>query len=71
MFRHKFIMAVTVCAGLAACGGSFGEQAVVGAGAGAAGGAVLGGDVKGAATGALVGAAANVAYCQQFPGRCN
>ena len=59
---------MAACAGLSACGDTYGEQALFGAGSGAAGAAVLDGNV---ATGALVGAAANVAYCQQYPSRCN
>jgi len=61
-------LGLAACAGLAACGDTFGEQALFGAGTGAAGAAVLDGNV---ATGALVGAAANVAYCNQYPSRCN
>ncbi len=62
------MLAATLVGALAACGQTFGEQALIGAGGGAATGVVTGGS---AATGALVGAAANVAYCQRFPGRCN
>ncbi|RKT30753.1 hypothetical protein BXY70_2746 [Roseovarius halotolerans] len=67
--RRAFI---TILAGsglfaLAACGDTFGEQALLGAGAGAGTSAVIGGSV---ATGALVGAAGNVAYCKAYPGRC-
>ena len=68
MYLGKLAAAVALVASLGACGQSFGEQAVIGAGAGGASSVVLGGNV---ATGALVGAAANVAYCQQFPSRCN
>jgi len=52
---------------LAACGNTFEEQALIGAGAGAAGAAVLDENV---ATGALVGAAGNVAYCNAYPAQC-
>jgi hypothetical protein len=52
---------------LGACGDTFGEQAVLGAGAGTAGALVTNGDPV---TGAVVGAAANVAYCRQYPSRC-
>lgn len=58
---------VAAVVGLAACGQTVPEQALLGAGAGALGTAVVGGN---AATGALVGAAGNVLYCQQFPHRC-
>ncbi|MEO3415614.1 hypothetical protein AAFO92_13235 [Roseovarius sp. CAU 1744] len=65
--RSKFMLAVAACAGLSACGDTFGEQALIGAGAGAGTAVVVGGNV---ATGALVGAAGNVAYCQAYPNRC-
>ena len=65
--RIKLMLAVAAFAGLSACGDTFGEQALIGAGAGAGTAAVVGGSV---ATGALVGAAGNVAYCQTYPGRC-
>ncbi|MEZ5675638.1 MAG: hypothetical protein R3D81_10545 [Thalassovita sp.] len=68
MHTRKWIMGLAACAGLAACGDTFGEQALLGAGAGAAGAAVTNGSVG---TAALVGAAANVAYCNQYPSRCN
>lgn len=68
MRTRNWILGLLACAGLAACGDTFGEQALMGAGAGAAGAAVLDGDVG---TGALVGAAANVAYCKKYPSRCN
>ncbi|WP_375691052.1 hypothetical protein [Pseudooceanicola sp. LIPI14-2-Ac024] len=67
MLFKKLTLAAVLLGGLAACGQSFGEQAVIGAGGGAATSAVLGGSVG---TGALVGAAANVAYCQNYPSRC-
>ncbi|HKL46193.1 MAG TPA: hypothetical protein VJ906_08110 [Roseovarius sp.] len=53
--------------GLAACGDTVPEQALLGGGAGAVTGAVVGGSVV---TGAAVGAAGNVIYCQAYPGRC-
>ncbi|MCA0919522.1 hypothetical protein [Pseudooceanicola nanhaiensis] len=70
MLKHgkKWILATALLGGLAACGDTLGEQAVIGAGVGGAGSAVAGGSL---ATGALVGAAANVAYCNQYPHRCN
>lgn len=68
MLYRKLLLAAALMGSLAACGQSFGEQAVIGAGGGAATSAILGGSVW---TGALVGAAANVAYCNQFPSRCN
>ncbi|EAQ02760.1 hypothetical protein OB2597_15300 [Pseudooceanicola batsensis HTCC2597] len=60
-------MAVVGFAGLAACGDTVGEQALVGAGTGAATAAATGGNLG---TGAVVGGAANVAYCQANPGAC-
>lgn len=60
-------LAFLVLVGLAACGDSVPEQALLGGGAGAVTGAVVGGSVL---TGAAVGAAGNVVYCQAYPGRC-
>ncbi|AXI43070.1 hypothetical protein [Sulfitobacter sp. SK011] len=57
----KLILAVAVCAGLAACGDTLGEQALGGAAIGAGAAAVTGGSL---ATGAAVGAGANVLACQ-------
>lgn len=62
----KSALAVALLA-LAACGDSFEEQALIGAGAGAAGAVVLDESV---AAGALVGAAGNVAYCNAYPAQC-
>ena len=53
--------------GLSACGDTFGEQALIGAGAGTATAAVVGGNL---AAGALVGGAANVVYCKEFSNKC-
>ena len=58
------IGAATVLGG---CGDTFGEQAILGAGAGTAGAVVT--NVN-PITGAVLGAAANVAYCKEFPSRC-
>lgn len=52
---------------LAACGDTFEERALIGAGAGGAVALATEGDV---ATGALLGGAANVAYCSQYPQNC-
>ncbi len=57
----NLILAISTCAGLAACGGNTGEQAVLGGGAGAIGAAVLNADPL---VGAAVGAAGNVLYCK-------
>ncbi|MCI5095991.1 MAG: hypothetical protein MRY77_06735 [Rhodobacteraceae bacterium] len=56
-----------LCAGLAACGDTTGEQALYGAGAGVAGSALLDGNLV---AGAALGAAANVIYCTENPGKC-
>lgn len=53
--------------GLAACGDTIGEQAILGGAAGAGTAVVLDGDI---ATGAVVGAAGNVAFCQAYPSKC-
>ncbi|MDX1780054.1 MAG: hypothetical protein R3256_01930 [Thalassovita sp.] len=68
MRSRNWILALAACSALAACGDTFEEQALLGAGTGAAGAAVTDGNLF---TGALVGAAANVAYCRQYPSRCN
>ncbi|MCG7519254.1 hypothetical protein [Ruegeria sp. Ofav3-42] len=57
----KFFLAVATCAGLAACGDTTGEQALLGGGAGAVGAAVVNADPL---FGAVVGAAGNVLYCK-------
>ncbi|QOL81469.1 hypothetical protein [Pseudooceanicola spongiae] len=67
MFSKKWISVGLVCAALAGCGQSLGEQALVGGAVGVGGAAVTGGSVG---TGALVGAAANVAYCQTNKRAC-
>ena len=67
---HRLLLrgaAIVGLVGLAACGESLPEQALLGAGGGAGTAAILNGSV---ATGALVGAAGNVAYCKAYPSRC-
>ncbi|MGJ5620302.1 hypothetical protein [Sulfitobacter sp. MF3-043] len=61
MSIRNIILGLTVCAGLAACGDTLGEQALGGAAIGAGAAAVTGGSL---ATGAAVGAGANVLACQ-------
>jgi len=61
MRTSRLYLAIAVCAGLAACGDSTGEQALLGGGAGALGAAVLSADPF---FGAAVGAAGNVLYCK-------
>ncbi|WP_170478745.1 hypothetical protein [Ruegeria arenilitoris] len=57
----KLLFVATACAGLAACGDTVGEQALLGGGAGAVGAAVVSADPL---LGAVVGAAGNVLYCK-------
>ncbi|KPA22110.1 hypothetical protein shim_15570 [Shimia sp. SK013] len=64
---HKLILAGAAALGLAACGDTFGEQALIGAGAGTAAAAVVGGNL---AAGAVIGGAANAIYCQEFSNKC-
>lgn len=65
--KRAIALACALCAGLASCGDTFGEQALYGAGAGAGTAALIDGNIY---TGAALGAAANVLYCQQDPSRC-
>lgn len=67
MRPNKIITAIALCAGLAACGDSTGEQALYGAGAGYLGSLIVDGDPL---LGAAAGAAANVLYCEAGPGKC-
>ena len=60
-------LGLALCGGLAACGDTIGEQAIVGGVAGAGTAAVINGNLL---TGAAVGAGANILYCQQNPGKC-
>lgn len=64
----SIIIAGIACAGLAACGDTIGEQALVGGAVGAGAAAVTSGSLL---TGAAVGVAGNVAYCQAYPHKCN
>ena len=61
MRTSRLFLVLATCAGLAACGDSTGEQAILGGGAGALGAAVLSADPL---FGAAVGAAGNVLYCK-------
>jgi len=67
MRATKIITTIALCAGLAACGETTGEQALYGAGAGMLGSFVVDGDPI---LGAVAGAAANVLYCEAGPGQC-
>ena len=62
-----WVVAAIAFAGLAACGDTPGEQALIGGGAGAATAVVLDGKPF---TGAVLGAAGNLLYCQTNPGKC-
>ena len=68
MSIQKITILCTLCAGLAACGDTIGEQALGGAAVGAGAAAITSGSL---AQGAAIGAAGKVAYCQLYPGRCN
>jgi hypothetical protein len=61
------IFGICTLTALGACGDTFGEQALIGAGAGTAASAVVGGNL---AAGAVVGSAANVVYCKEFSEKC-
>ncbi|SFL24251.1 hypothetical protein [Shimia haliotis] len=67
MRKLTCIISLVAFTGLSACGDTFGEQALIGAGAGTATAAVVGGNL---AAGAIVGSAANVIYCKEFSTRC-
>lgn len=66
-FLPRAAIALSLCAGLSACGDTLGEQALYGAGAGLGAAAILDGNVY---TGAALGAAANVVFCQENPSSC-
>lgn len=67
MSFKPFTLAIVAALGLAACGDTLGEQAIIGGGVGAGAAAVTGGSVL---TGAAVGAGANVLFCELNPGDC-
>ena len=66
MFRAAIFASIAVL-GLAACGDTTSEQAIIGGAAGAGAAALLDGNV---AAGAAVGAGANVLYCNANPSKC-
>jgi len=68
-YSYKILggLALAATLGLAGCGDTLGEQAILGGGAGAVGATVVDGDPL---AGAAVGAAANVAYCRSYPEKC-
>ncbi|WP_299623296.1 hypothetical protein [uncultured Tateyamaria sp.] len=65
--KSTTLAATIALAGLAACGDTVGEQAVIGGAVGAGAAAVTSGSVV---TGAAVGAAGNLLYCELNPGKC-
>lgn len=67
MRTSRIWLALAMVGGLAACGDTVGEQALIGTAVGAGTAAVLDGNLV---AGAAVGAAGNLLYCQQNPGQC-
>ena len=65
--RKSWILGSALLLGLAACGDTTGEQALIGGGAGAIIGEATGNDPV---VGGIAGAAGNVAYCEAYPRRC-
>lgn len=65
--RNLATVAAIACLGLAGCGDTPIEQALLGAGAGVGVATVAG---TGLAGGALIGAGANLVYCQKYPSKC-
>lgn len=61
-------IALAASVGLAACGDTAGEQALIGGTVGAGAAVVAGSSI---AAGAAVGAAGNLVFCQTYPSRCN
>ena len=67
MSVKNILLAVTACAGLAACGDTIGKQALGGGAVGAGAAALTGGGIV---EGAAIGAGANVLACQSGAVRC-
>jgi hypothetical protein len=67
MRKSISVFALLSILGLSACGDTFGEQALIGAGVGAGTAVVLDQDPL---AGAAIGGGANVLYCQNNPGSC-
>lgn len=65
--RNFIILGLVGLFGLAACGDTVGEQALIGGGAGAVGATLIDGDPL---LGAAAGAGANILFCQQNPSQC-
>nr|WP_146344734.1 hypothetical protein [Phaeobacter marinintestinus] len=67
MLKLRVFAVIAVCSGLAACGDTIGEQALIGSGAGAVTALAVNANPL---LGVAAGAAGNVLFCQQFPERC-
>ncbi|KAE9627616.1 hypothetical protein FEE96_19595 [Parasedimentitalea maritima] len=67
MQAGKITLVFGLCAGLAACGSTTGEQVAIGAGAGALGSVLLNTNPL---TGAAVGVASNLIYCNTKTRNC-
>lgn len=63
----RILACLGTLAGLAACGDTIEQQALIGGGAGAATALVVQGNPL---VGAAAGAAGNMLYCQTNPGKC-
>ena len=68
MRATKLLAALAVFGGLAACGDTTGEQALIGGAAGVGTAVLLNGNPV---VGLAAGAASNVLYCQQYPKKCS
>ncbi|MFT5341984.1 MAG: osmotically inducible lipoprotein OsmB [Paracoccaceae bacterium] len=68
MRATKIWTVLAVCGGLAACGDTTGEQALLGGAAGVGTAVLLNGNPV---VGLAAGAAANVLYCKENPRKCN
>ncbi|MGV6846988.1 MAG: hypothetical protein ACWA5A_01285 [Marinibacterium sp.] len=64
---YRLFALLGLCAGLAACGDSVPEQAVLGGAAGTLGAVALDSNPL---VGAAIGAAGNTLYCQKYPSKC-
>lgn len=67
MFKLRILAVSTALGGLAACGDTVGQQALIGGSAGAVTAVALNANPI---VGAAVGVAGNVLYCDQKPGQC-
>lgn len=67
MALKPFTLSIIATLGLAACGDTVTERALIGGAVGAGAGAVVGGSVL---TGAAIGVGANVLYCEVANNDC-